>query len=143
MKIVHAVLALALSCAPAGAAEMIGVVAHIDDGDTFTLSSSDRSIKIRLCGVDSPERGHKNFFSAKDALVDLVLRKQVKCVKVGDGTPCDGRSKPTNRDRIVAQCFVGELDIGREMVRTGHACDWPRFSAGHYKLEPKTCSRND
>jgi len=23
-------------------------------------------------------------------------------------------------------------DIARDMVEAGHACDWPRFSGGHY-----------
>src|SRR5262245_44298611 len=26
-------------------------------------------------------------------------------------TPCDGLSKPTNQGRIVAQCFVADLDV--------------------------------
>ena len=37
-----------------------------------------------------------------------------------------------NHDRMVAQCFVGETDVGDPMVREGFACDWVKYSAGHY-----------
>ena len=44
----------------------------------------------------------------------------------------------TNRGRIVAQCFVGDLDIAAEMVRSGHACAWPKHSGDYYRLNPST-----
>jgi hypothetical protein len=62
----------------------------------------------------------------------VLSGKPVRCVQVGGGTPCDGRSKPTNRDRIVAQCFAEESDIAATMVEGGFACDWIKFSGGHY-----------
>jgi hypothetical protein len=37
---------------------------------------------------------------AKAALTSLIGGKDVRCVQVGSGTPCDGRSRPTNRNRI-------------------------------------------
>jgi endonuclease YncB( thermonuclease family) len=46
-----------------------------------------------------------------------------------------------NRDRIVAQCFLHKLDIAEEMTKSGTACDWPKFSGGHYKVSEKTRSR--
>ncbi len=92
------------------------------------------------CSVpDSPERGQKGYRAAKKALTLLIHGKTVRCVQVGGKTPCDGRSPRKSRDRIVAQCFVGELDIAAEMVRSGNACDWQRFSDGYYRLDPTTC----
>jgi endonuclease YncB( thermonuclease family) len=58
--------------------------------------------------------------------------KRIVCVQVGDGTICDGRSAPTNRGRIVAQCFVDKIDIAATLVSRGFACDWVKFSGGHY-----------
>ena len=63
------------------------------------------------------------------------------CLQVGEGTVCDGKSKPTSRDRIVAQCFLDKLDVAEEMAKSGTACDWPKFSGGHYKISDATCSR--
>jgi endonuclease YncB( thermonuclease family) len=74
-------------------------------------------------------------------LANMVEGKIVHCLQVGEGTPCDGKSKPTSRDRIVAQCFLDELDIAEEMAKSGTACDWPKFSGGHYKISDATCSR--
>ena len=61
-----------------------------------------------------------------------VKGKTIKCTPVGQGTPCDGRSKPRSYDRIVAQCFVDGKDLAAEMVKAGYARDWPKFSGGYY-----------
>ena len=119
-----------------------GIVVHIRDGDTFVIvddNGGGEEVPVRLCGVDSPERGQKGYRAAKKALTLLIHGKTVRCVQVGGKTPCDGRSPRKSRDRIVAQCFVGELDIAAEMVRSGNACDWQRFSDGYYRLDPTTC----
>jgi endonuclease YncB( thermonuclease family) len=121
------------------AAEYTGRVVNIVDGDTFDIEASPENVRVRLCGVDSPERGEPDFHAAKEVLRKLIAGKTVRCLQVGDGTPCDGRSCPKNRDRIVAQCFLGNLDIAAEMVRADMACDWPWFSGGHYRLSPSTC----
>jgi hypothetical protein len=35
-----------------------------------------------------------------------------------------------------------EKDIAEEMVRKNQACDWPKFSGGHYKNKvPTACTR--
>jgi micrococcal nuclease len=70
-------------------------------------------------------------------MTEIVSGKEVQCVQVGGGTPCDGRSKPTSHKRIVAQCFVDGVDISKEMVCSGHAVDWPKFSAGYYRCNAK------
>lgn len=67
----------------------------------------------------------------------LTQGKNVRCIQVGGGTPCDGKSHAMSCDRIVAQCFVGDLDIAMEMVSAGQAKDWPKFSGGYYS----TCKR--
>jgi endonuclease YncB( thermonuclease family) len=54
---------------------------------------------------------------------------------------CDGKSKPKSRDRIVAQCFLDRLDLAEEMAKSGTACDWPKFSGGHYKISDATGAR--
>ena len=36
----------------------------------------------------------------------MIEGKTIHCLQVGEGTVCDGRSKPNNRDRVVAQCFL-------------------------------------
>lgn len=124
-----------------GAADITGTVNKVIDGDTFDMRTAAGTVRIRFCGVDTPERGLPGFNEARVALERMIDRKVVRCVPVGQGTPCDGRSKPTNRERIVAQCFLGRADVAAEMVRAGHACDWTKFSGGHYRISAATCAR--
>jgi endonuclease YncB( thermonuclease family) len=116
----------------AAAAEFNGRVDRVVDGDTFWVCDVSACTKIRLCGVDAPEKGTAGAREASAALSAMISGKSLRCVQVGDGTPCDGRSAPTSYDRVVAQCFVGGADVSVSMVERGNACDWTRFSGGAY-----------
>jgi len=125
-------LLVVLATATAHAAEFSGSVDKIVDGDTLWVCDARACHKIRICGIDAPEKGEPGYHESAEALRKLVEGKAVRCVQVGSGTPCDGRSKPTNHDRIVAQCFVDGADIAAPMVEQGFACDWVKFSGGAY-----------
>lgn len=132
-----ALLAVWLPVSPIGATEFNQVVAHVVDGDTFDLVDGTR---IRVCGIDAPEDFEPGFQQSAAALEAIIQGRAVRCVQVGGGTVCDGRSKPTNGNRVVAQCFVNGKDIAEPMVDGGFACDWKKFSGGAY-LSPgaKAC----
>ncbi|BAC46531.1 blr1266 [Bradyrhizobium diazoefficiens USDA 110] len=127
-------------------AEIVGDGRNVIDGDTFEIALPSHSVKIRICGIDAPESGEPGSREAWAQLSKLVYQKTVRCIQVNHppGTVCDGRSKSKNRDRIVAQCFADGLDIGAEMVRSGHACDWRKFDGGYYQriTGGKVCQRN-
>ena len=114
----------------ANAQSITGAVTHIRDGDTFVIGNQ----PIRLCGIDAPERKTNSGKRATQFITQAIKGKSVKCVPVGQGTVCDGLSRRTNHDRIVAQCFVQGRDIAEMLVRARHACDWPRFSGGAYRI---------
>ena len=132
---------LALLAAPAVAADYLGEVLAVSDGDTFTMQSETGNVRVRICGIDAPERGQPGYGQATGVLWNMIEGKTVHCLQVGEGTVCDGRSPPRSRDRAVAQCFLGKLDIAEEMTKSGTACDWPKFSGGRYKIGEATCSR--
>jgi endonuclease YncB( thermonuclease family) len=136
-----AILLAAVTAAPAG------TVGSIQDGDTFCICGKDgfvgrfalRSktcastcVGVRICGIDASERGQAGYGEAKRKLAALTDGKAVRCVAVGGGTPCDRRSQLMNQGRVVAQCFVDDRDIARDLVDGGYACDWTNFSGGHY-----------
>lgn len=98
-------------------------------------------VRVRICGIDAPERGQPGYGQAAGVLSNMIEGRTLHCLQVGEGTVCDGRSKPTSRDRIVAQCFLDKADIAGEMVKSHTAGGWPRFSGGYYKVSDKTCSR--
>lgn len=130
MSKVLAFLLAALVAVPVQAADFTSPVNRVIDGDTFQLSRP--IVKIRLCGVDTPERGQRGYREATNFTKSLVSGKQITCRVVGSGTPCDGRSRKKSYDRFVAQCFVNNRDIGMELVKAGLACAWPKYSGRHY-----------
>jgi endonuclease YncB( thermonuclease family) len=116
----------------ATASDIVGTAPKVIDGDTLYVCDERFCEKIRICGINAPELKDEGGNHAKAALASIVADKQVRCLQVGHGTVCDGRSKPTSRDRIVAQCFIGRKDIAQQLVEQGHACDWRKFSGGYY-----------
>jgi len=122
----------------ATAEEWSSSVSRVIDGDTFQLSRP--LIKIRLCGVDTPERGQPGYREATQFTKRLVAGKAVQCRTVGEGTPCDGRSRKKSGGRFVAQCFVDGTDIAMLLIKARHACAWPKYSGRHYSKNAE-CSK--
>jgi endonuclease YncB( thermonuclease family) len=135
MKRAFAVATILLVGTEVQAAAFSGTVDRVVDGDTFWVCDTAACHKIRLY-----ELGYRE---SAEALEALIQGKSVRCVHVGGGTPCDGRSKPMTRDRIVAQCFVEGTDIAGALIEQGFACDWRRFSGGHYSRysRGKVCAK--
>ena len=50
------------------------IILNVIDGDTFTLTNGE---KVRLIGIDAPERGDNYYNESKHALEDLILNKIV------------------------------------------------------------------
>lgn len=119
---------LALTTLPLSAETIEGRVSKVIDGDTFYF----KAIKIRICGIEAPDRGEPGFRQSTEALAALTRGRKVTCTPVGAGSVCDRRSKLFSRGRLVAQCFIGAIDIAKHMVKSGHACDWLKFSGGAY-----------
>jgi len=92
-------------------------VVRIIDGDTIeVLDENKRPIRVRLAGIDAPEKGQPFSRVAKDVLGQLVRGQTV----VLDG-------KKTDRwDRRVAK-VVTDKDVCLEMVRRGLAWHFKRY----------------
>ncbi len=148
MQVIVFFAALFLSASIATAGPIDGTVDRVVDGDTLDVCRwsprlSRSCVRIRLCGIDAPEASDPGGPEATRALRMLIGGKALRCIPVGQGSVCDGRSQPTSHDRVVAQCWLSGIDIAAEMVRRGHACDWAKFSGGHYSrtTSGKVCRR--
>jgi len=128
------IIAIVAAGATANAVEYSGTPGKISDGDTLWVCDEIQCRHFRLCGIDAPERGQPGYEEAKTALAAIVTGRTIRCVQVGSGTVCDGRSKPTNGNRIVVQCFTDGKDVAAELVARGLACDWTKFSGGYYSV---------
>lgn len=93
--------------------------ARVIDGDTLQIDDK----RVRLWGIDAPERAQSQGPAAIAYLQRLVSAANVTCHQLDKD----------KYGRIVAQCTVGRDDIGRRLVANGHALDYPRYSRGHYR----------
>jgi len=117
-------------------------VDKVIDGDAFWICDQSACHKIRLCGIDAPKLEAEAGPVSKRTLEALIADRTITCVPVGEGTVCDGRSKPTSYDRVVAQCFVVGHDIaGARWTPVTRATG--QLLGGYYSQKPGAPCAND
>ena len=96
-----------------------GKVIKIADGDTLTLlTSANKQIKIRLAGIDTPEKKQPFGKRAKQALANLAFQKQA-LVEV---------ETKDRYGRTVGTVFVGSQNLNAELVRQGMAWVYRKYT---------------
>jgi endonuclease YncB( thermonuclease family) len=79
IRLCAVVALLGLSCVHAQGAELAGLVVGVSDGDTITVLDAGKvQHKVRLAGIDAPEKRQPFGDAAKRALSDLVFQKSVR-----------------------------------------------------------------
>lgn len=117
-------VALALVFTSASAEDLIGKIIHVTDGDTLTVRTAQPlDYRIRINGIDAPEKGQGYGDRAKRNLEILALNKEARldCYKTD------------KYRRKVCRVFVDGKDIGLEQVRVG-AGWWYREYANEQTL---------
>src|SRR3954467_3861194 len=91
---------------------LTGKVVRIADGDTVTiLVDGNHQVKVRLFGIDAPERGQDYSRKSREALAELVFEKDVRVV-VHD---------KDRYGRSVGDIYVGDLLVNEKMINDGWA----------------------
>ncbi len=103
-----------------------GIVTRIIDGDTICVKKQGTEIRIRLYGIDCPEKGQKYFQQAKAFVEEAVLGKIIKLEEL-----YHDRYK-----REVCIIFVDGKIINRELVAAGLARVYPLFCS-----DPALCAQ--
>ena len=88
-----------------------GRVMRIVDADAIEVRLETGSIRVRLHAIDAPELDQPWGLEATQALSKMILRKKVALEPLGEDK--DGR--------IVANLYVGDVDVNADLVRLGHA----------------------
>ncbi len=105
---------------------------RVIDGDTLAVGG----VRVRLHGIDTPEAGQPCSIGGKQAWdCGTWVSREVRAKYQGAQATC----RRIGRDqygRIVAVCQVAGHDIGRELVRSGLAFAFRRYSMA-YDLEEK------
>ena len=92
-------------------ATQTGTVTHVVDGDTVDVEGVGR---IRVIGIDTPERGACGYESATQAMSVLVLGRRVSLVP--------GATEDSDRyGRLLRYVDVGSQDAGLSLISDGWA----------------------
>ncbi len=114
-----AFLLAAVAIATAAAGPITGRVVGVSDGDTVTvLDAHKRTHKIRLLGIDTPEKKQPYGERAKQSLSDLVYNKQVTV---------EG-SKQDRYGRDLGKIVLDGQDINLEQIRRGMAWHYKQYA---------------
>lgn len=89
---------------------LVGVVSSVTDGDTIRMGEE----RVRIIGIDTPERGSCGFSESGQRLRELIDGRTVSVV----GSP--GQARDRYR-RLLGYVMVGEVDAGRVLIGEGHA----------------------
>lgn len=115
MKKILFILLLFISCNPPAEKDeevLKGKVVSVADGDTVTiLTENDEQIRIRLYGIDAPEKGQDFSNKSRQFLNDLCYGKIVSIEKKGID----------QYERVLGIVYINELNLNKEMVRNGLA----------------------
>jgi len=127
-KKILAVVLLVVTLAGAGLAlwwpgraeadELRGKVVGISDGDTATVLVAGAPVKVRLWGIDAPEKAQAFGQRSKQALSDLAFGKEIVVEVRGHD----------RYGRTLGLLRVGGLHVNHAMVRAGMAWWYQQYA---------------
>lgn len=135
-------LALFISCTPnsvrstdsTDVKEITGKVIKIVDGDTYDLLTEDKqTLRIRMEGIDAPERGMPFYKVSKNYLGSLCFQKDVT-IKV---------METDVHNRLVADTYLADKEMGQEMIKAGLAWHFKKYSSDETLSQLEIEARNN
>ncbi|KAF5057960.1 Staphylococcal nuclease-like protein [anaerobic digester metagenome] len=98
-----------------------GKVISIIDGDTYdVLLQGKKTVRVRMEGIDAPEKGMPFYQKSKKYLSDLCFGKQIK-IKI---TGVD------NHERFLAYSFLEDgKELSQEMIKAGLAWHFKKYNS--------------
>ena len=91
--------------------EASGYCSYVVDGDTIDVDGVGR---IRLVGVNTPERGQPGYQEAKDFVSSLCLGKTV-------GLDIDDAKHYDKYGRVLSVVYSGDINVNAELIKKGYA----------------------
>lgn len=117
-------LAIFASATLSAASLTPGLIVAISDGDSITLLTHDKQqLKIRLVGIDAPEKKQAYGTKAREQLASRIFKQEVEV---------DLRAKD-RYGRHLGVIYKNGIDINQSMIQDGYA--W--FYKHYAKEQPK------
>ena len=117
------IIAMLTGCANVKSNELACRAIGITDGDTFgCLTDEKKIIKVRMLGIDAPERKQPFGNKAKQTLTKLIHQKRIRLEVSGKD----------RYQRTLATVWDNEQNINLEMMQLGMAWSYPRNPENQY-----------
>lgn len=116
-----------LLCVSAGSAsEFFSPVVSVLDGDTIEVLHNNRAERIRLNGIDCPEKGQAYGKRAKQAASELVFGKEVTLQSYGKD----------KYGRTIADVLLPDgTNVNHQLVKDGWCWWYRKYAPGNVVLE--------
>ena len=101
---------------------LMGKCIRVSDGDTITIMYNGEKVRVRLYGIDAPEKGQDFSKKASSFVYDLCQNKQVR-VEV----------KGTDQyKRVLGVVYAGSVNVNEELLKNGLAWRYKYNKDKHY-----------
>lgn len=117
MKIIIALI-LAVACCTSFADQLVGKVVKVTDGDTVNILTSDNEThKIRLSGIDAPEKKQAFGNRSKQGLAELIDGKIVNVEY----------NKLDRYQRVIGKIIFNGQDVNLRQIKLGLAWHYKKY----------------
>ena len=101
-------------------------VKYISDGDTITVTNNktNKKVKVRLFGIDAPEKTQEYGLESKEYLVSLIKDKVI----IIKGKTYD------KYGRLLGTIYIDGINVNEMMVQTGNAWWYESFDSKNSKV---------
>ena len=112
---------------------------RVVDGDTIHIGDT----KIRLHGIDAPEiKQTCRTSKGKEQMCGVLAKQALERLVKGQDVTCKGDTRDRYK-RLIAVCYVGQLNINEQMVADGWALAYRRYSTDYVRAETLAKSRRE
>lgn len=96
------------------------LISKVVDGDTYHIRlENNTKLKIRMEGIDAPEKGMPFYNESKQFLVKITSGKKIRFVQ----------SSKDQYGRIIAKTYLeNNKELGEEMIKNGMAWHFKKYS---------------
>ncbi|WP_169975880.1 thermonuclease family protein [Campylobacter sp. RM16191] len=131
MKNIRIKILILILVSPTLALALGGKVVKVSDGDTITILQDKQQIKVRLYGIDAPEKKQAYGEKSRKFLANLIAGQIVEVKEKGKD----------KYKRVLGVVYYNGQDINAKMVSSGYAWAFVKYSKDYVKHQEYAVSK--